>query len=246
MRPCSVRSLLEYSVFSFSHLSAKGITGIYFRSRDIKTSFFPTSWVPTTQVNVIPVLQRPFIPSRSDQGLHFPGLWQADLLSWLRPCWGLRLPSIQPVACVGQDCRQTHFCRSAPEDKWQRMKGIGLFGLPFLLCPLPLPPVSNGPWEVFLLWDSDGVFLKSYFGIDWSPSKFGEGCIPSPSWCFPCKFTFEDHGSLVVKWPDKLAAVYPGGSQWVQDAGELQDPVLLCYSPGPPHPLNEVQMQPGE
>lgn len=88
MHPCSVRSLLEYSVFSFSHLSAKGITGIYFRSRDIKTSFFPTSWVPTTQVNVIPVLKRPFIPSRSDQGLHFPGLWQADLLSLVTPLLG--------------------------------------------------------------------------------------------------------------------------------------------------------------
>lgn len=132
MRPCSVRSLLEYSGFSFSHLSAKGITGIYFRSRDIKTSFFPTSWVPTTQVNVIPVLKRPFIPSRSDEGLHSPGLWQADLLSLVTPLLG-RPPSIQPVAGLHQ----------RTNDRGWRALGCSVFPSFSALCLYLLFPMAH-------------------------------------------------------------------------------------------------------
>lgn len=42
------------------------------KSRDGKTSFFPTRGIPTAQVNVTPMLKRPLVLSRLSRGSLLP------------------------------------------------------------------------------------------------------------------------------------------------------------------------------
>ena len=115
------------------------------KSRDIKTSFFPTRGVPTVQVNVTLVLKKGHrFPAGGEQGLCFPGPCQADLLFLEPPLAGASMGLPFGEGLVGvQVCRQTHFYRSGSEDKRQRLKDIRLFIFPSLSFCLMLSVSSS-------------------------------------------------------------------------------------------------------
>lgn len=154
------------------------------KSRDIKTSFFPTRRVPTVQVSVTLVLKK---ATDSQQAVSRASASQdcarLTSFSWYHPLLGasVGLPFGEELVGV-QVCRQTHFYRSGSEHKRQRLKDIGLFIFPSLSLCLMLSVSSS--WRGTVLSrvnDPDVVFLTPYFRAYWCPSNDGEGCV----FCLP-------------------------------------------------------------
>lgn len=117
------------------------------KSRDIKTSFFPTKRVPTVQVNVTLVLKK---ATDSQQAVSRASASQdcarLTSFSWYRPLLGASVGLPFGEGLVGvQVCRQTHFYRSGSEDKRQ-VEGHWAVHFPFCLFAscLVFPAADGG------------------------------------------------------------------------------------------------------